>query len=130
MNCVMHGLMRSLMNGLMNDLMNGLMNGLMDHNDVGHHLRRCGGPPGWARLFVALWRATSDQRFVDLLAASVRATARLVPPSLSMLYPLPPGGTPWDNLGQCCGASAAGTFLLRAAASAVPLPDDVRREAR
>jgi len=93
----------------------------------------CGGPPGWARLFVSLHRATHDAVWLDRLALAARAVAALVqPPTLPVLYPLPPAGTPpWSNLGQCCGASAAAQFLLSLAdGQAAPLDPAVRREAR
>ena len=107
---------------------------LLPHEDEGegrdlYYLGWCGGPPGWARLFVVLWQATSDRKWLDLLAAGVRATIQLVPPQLSMIFPLKPGAAPWANLGQCCGAAAAGTFLLRVASSALPLAAELKHDA-
>ena len=107
---------------------------LLPHAEEGagrklYYLGWCGGPPGWARLFVALWHATADAQWLDRLTAAVRATALLVPSQLNMIFPPTLGRAPWANLGQCCGASAAGTFLLRVATSSLPLPEEVRHVA-
>ena len=91
----------------------------------------CGGPPGWARLFVVLWQATADAQYLAALEAAVRALLLLVPTQLAMLVPTPYDMPPWANLGQCCGVAGAGTFLLEvAAATDLPLNASLRDEAR
>ena len=101
---------------------------LVPHEEEGdglheYYLGWCGGPPGWARLLVSLYRATRDARWLAPLAAATRSVVALVrPESLDMLYPQ--GAAPWANLGQCCGASAAGQFLLSLGESDAALPLD------
>jgi len=85
-----------------------------------YYLGWCGGPAGWARLLVSLYRANRDASWLVHLAAAVTSIEAIVDASLQMLYPRGPGQPPWANLGQCCGASAAGQFLLEVAES----PDD------
>ena len=104
---------------------------LLPHEEEGagkmlYYLGWCEGPPGWARLFVVLWHATSDAQWLNRLVEAVRATVLLVPPHLDMIFPPTPGRAPWANLGQCCGAAAAGTFLLRVATSLLPLPVETK----
>ena len=107
---------------------------LVPHEEEGaglsvYYLGWCGGPPGWARLFVALHQATADSAWLEHLAAAARAVATLVQPAtLPMLYPVPHGSPPWANLGQCCGASAAGQFLLSLGTSGMPLDADLKRD--
>jgi len=110
---------------------------LVPHEEEGDALRLfylgwCGGPPGWARLLVSLHRATRDARWLEALAAATRSTiALVVPASLAMLYPWGQP-RPWDNLGQCCGASAAGQFLLSVGESDgadLPLDAALKRDA-
>lgn len=118
----------------------GLQEGLLvPHEEQGaglglFYLGWCGGPPGWARLFVSLHRSTRESRWLDYLAQATRALERLVTPEkgLPMLWPVPPSSPPWDNLGQCCGASAAGQYLLavgEAAPDALPLDPQLKRSA-
>lgn len=112
---------------------------LVPHEEEGDGLREfylgwCGGPPGWARLLVSMHRATRDARWLAPLAAATRSLLALVlPTSLAMLYPPAAAGSPpWDNLGQCCGASAAGQFLLdvgESDAAELPLDATLKRNA-
>ena len=108
---------------------------LIPHQDEGAGLHYyyqgwCGGAPGWARLFVSLYRATAKAQFLAALESAVNGTLLLVPPQLAMLYPTPRGQPPWANGGQCCGVASAGTFLLEVAASDVPIDPHLKTAAK
>merc|ERR1711957_991914 len=90
-----------------------------------YYLGWCGGPPGWARLFVKLWEATGEQVWLQSIAKAARGVEAFVLPQMAMLQPIGASG-PWKNMGQCCGLAGAGTFLLQLATSNLPLPSDVK----
>merc|ERR1712218_254390 len=50
-------------------------------------------------------------------------------PNLTMLLPIGEKGA-WQNLGQCCGAAAAGNFLLEFSQSDLPLPAEFKAQAQ
>merc|ERR1740117_1833643 len=80
----------------------------------------CGGAPGWARLFVKLWQATHEEIWLQSLVKAVKGIEVFVLPNLTMMLPVGKNGV-WQNLGQCCGAAAAGNFLLEFAESDLPI---------
>lgn len=92
-----------------------------------YYLGWCHGPPGWARLFVKLWEVTGEEVWLQRLAQAAKAVELFVVSDLDMLFPR--GARPWQNLGQCCGAAAAGSFLLQVATSDLPLPPAAKRSA-
>eukprot|EP00931_Biecheleriopsis_adriatica_P051339 TRINITY_DN29765_c0_g1_i1.p1 TRINITY_DN29765_c0_g1~~TRINITY_DN29765_c0_g1_i1.p1 ORF type:complete len:504 (-),score=62.96 TRINITY_DN29765_c0_g1_i1:105-1616(-) len=111
---------------------NGTM--LVPHGEQGsdlteYYLGWCGGAPGWGRLFVKLWQATHERIWLDSLVSAVKGTEAFVLPNLTMMLPVAKQGD-WQNLGQCCGAAAAGNFLLQFSLSDLPLHADVMGEAQ
>jgi len=89
----------------------------------------CGGPVGWSRLFVKLYQITSNKILLQNIEDAIDTLRVFAEPDLAMFYPS--GPVPWRNLGQCCGASGVGTFLLEAANSGtwLPLSDNVKKKA-
>ena len=58
---------------------------LVPHADAGaqrslYYLGWCGGPAGWARLFVALYATDGSSRWLDELEAAVKALEEYVRP--------------------------------------------------
>jgi len=92
-----------------------------------YYLGWCGGAPGWARLFVKLWETTGEDRWLRSLEDAATGLISSVLPNISMMLPV--GTAAWQNLGQCCGAAGAGTFLLSMASSNLPLRGVIRAAA-
>jgi lantibiotic modifying enzyme len=72
-----------------------------------YYLGVCHGPPGVARLFLQLHRATGEKEWLTWYRRCVDSI---------VWSGLPEARTPgyWDNVSQCCGASAIVEFLLDA----------------
>ena len=87
----------------------------------------CGGGTGWSRLFVRLYQLTGNAKYLEAVEQAARGVAEALP-DLAMALPVVKGA-PWDNLGQCCGAAGAGTFLLELATSQLPISNATRSAA-
>jgi lantibiotic modifying enzyme len=72
-----------------------------------YYLGVCHGPPGTSRLFLQLHRTTGDKEWLTWYRRCVDSI---------VWSGLPEARTPgyWDNVSQCCGASAIVEFLLDA----------------
>lgn len=73
------------------------------------YLAWCHGPPGTARFYHALHRATKDPRWRSRVLACASSVRRSGIPELET------GGF-WYNAGQCCGSAAVAEFYLGLAA--------------
>lgn len=107
---------------------------LVPHEEEGaglhmYYMGWCGGAAGWSRLFVAMWEQTGEQRWLEAVEAAARSVMKLALPQLAMFIPTPPGGMPWQNLGQCCGVASVGTFLLQLATTTLPVNATVKQQA-
>ena len=84
----------------------------------------CGGGTGWSRLFVRLFQLTQNTTYLAAVEGAARGVAQALP---DLTMRLPVGVAPWANLGQCCGAAGAGTFLLELATTdLLPLSNGTR----
>ena len=69
------------------------------------YLSYCHGPAGTGRLFLRLYQATGDRRWLQWADRGVEAI---------LASGIPEGRTPgfWNNVGQCCGGAGIGEFLM------------------
>ena len=106
----------------------------LPHEEEGKGLRTvyqgwCGGGAGWSRLFVRLFQLTQNATYLAAVEGAAAGVAQALP---DLAMRLPVGAAPWANVGQCCGAAGAGTFLLElatAGASSLPLRNATRAAA-
>jgi len=82
--------------------------GLVFHHEPGgerlFYLGWCHGPAGTGRLFLKLWKATGDRRWLDAVHRAARGV---------MTSGIPDRETPgfWNNAGLCCGLSGVAAFF-------------------
>jgi lantibiotic modifying enzyme len=70
------------------------------------YLGYCHGPPGTARLFYQLHRATKDEAWIELMKRSAFSIQRLgLPEKRTDGY--------WNNVSQCCGTAGIADFFLQ-----------------
>lgn len=69
------------------------------------YLSYCHGPAGTGRLFMRLYQATGDRRWLAWLDKSAEGiTASGIPEGRTSGF--------WNNVGQCCGSAGVGEFLM------------------
>lgn len=70
-----------------------------------YYLGWCHGPPGTARLFYTLGKATGDQRWHDHVHAAARSVMKSgIPAQRTAGF--------WNNSGMCCGDAGVAEFFL------------------